>query len=244
MAYKLMINNREIEFCEKTNYSLETLDSFTCLFENEEDLKEFLMDRNIISINDFHNKIYIFNTRTNSKSKRIIYGEFAKYLNPVILSNYFCDNSKNVNLLKKLYYTFKGRSNFNSLSMAVTKLYHFLYDLENYDNIDMEDNIFSVISEIIRKASIQYLDKRKIIDIILAEEEKVKIINNKKEMEQYLDRLIHIRHLLSLNIEDNDYESLIAEAQEIETLLGLNASNTEEKIEEEIGEEYGESSRH
>lgn len=248
MAYRLIINNKELDIFQKKNYSLEAIDDFTSNFENEDDLKEYLLENEFITYGDFYEPIYILNKNDNNIKTTIIYKKWAKYLDEKVLSKYFSDRTNDHKLLSKLIYTFKGYKQLKYDTLC-RNIYHYIYDIEKYDFIDAEESLENIVRRLINRACENYLTKRKIALIIIDEEIKQEKKINEEKIKYYQERLKHIKSLLSYNIDNNGYESLIDEAKNIEKILNIINSTEKEEIEEqiiieELGENYGENSRH
>lgn len=248
MAFRLMINDKEIEFCDKKNYSLEILDTFTSQFENSEELKIYLVENDIIKFRDFYDELYILNKYDNNIKTPIIYKKFEQYLDKKVLIKYFSDRTNDKKLLSKLIYAFKGDKQ-NKIHIPCIKIYHYIYDSANYDFIDIDESLEELIRQLITNACENHSNKRKIANIIISDIIKKEKINNDEKLKYYQDRLSHIKHLLSFNVENTNYENLIKEAEELEKLLNTVNPSTIQEVEEqiiieELGEDYGESSRH
>lgn len=146
VIYKLgILNDRTFDLSNiiemDAKNSLRILDKFTSMFNSEEDLKQYLLNKNIINYKEYYQKINIvYQYNRSTKTLPVIYSSEKEYLNSAIILNKLYSYICNLKFVQKLinYYDYNIENNPQIENISNLRLY--LSDLKrdgkkafNYD---------------------------------------------------------------------------------------------------------------
>lgn len=159
MKYELVLdlkdyNHPERRFITILPESLEEIDSFTISFDNELDLKYYLLKKDLIHESNIDGKIRIRKSKENKVLPgKVIYKNNAYLFRLHNLINFYIINSSNEELMKDLYYSFKSSvGNYGVLYSLLLPIRDFVKHKEDYDNYQ-EVSISDAIEEFIKVVS-------------------------------------------------------------------------------------------
>ncbi len=135
----------------KNNNSLELIDKFTELFYDENELKEYLIKKKLLSSSDLDGDICIIYKYEKIKTLPIFYSSYKKYLKFSYLSdklnNYIYDIDflkEFLNYLKKIYVT-------NSQSINIIIIQNYVKQVEyNYGYLFESESLENAINNILK----------------------------------------------------------------------------------------------
>lgn len=149
MNYELVLdykdyNNPDKRFLTIFPDSLEEIDSFTISFNNELELKHYLLKKKLIHESDLSSIIRIRKEKNNKiLPGKVIYKNNSYLLRLHNLINFYKMNSNNYELISDLYYTFKKQSGsyglLYSLILPIRDYINYKEDYNNYQDININD---------------------------------------------------------------------------------------------------------
>lgn len=125
-------------------YDIKTIDKFTQKFENETELKKYLLTLNMIDSKEMNSSItlYYFDQKMRKLFDGICYKENSKYLEPDYLKEILIINKENKEMLNHIVCKFRDSNLFKETTIAyklfiqnlfkITENDFFILDLLNY----------------------------------------------------------------------------------------------------------------
>ena len=162
VKYILSIEQKNKEYKEikwnnsnqKDSYKLIDIDNFTIDFNDEYDLKEYLIKDGIIELDDYYRRLSI-NYSFKGKLKKMMYGisykEDSFYMSEAIIFYYLKNNCTNIDLLEKLANHYRN-SYIHNVSVN-TIINYIIANKEGYlSNINIE----GVLTEFVKEEIFSY----------------------------------------------------------------------------------------
>lgn len=137
--------------------SLRILDEFTSKFKDEKDLKEYLLDNNIINIKEYFQKLNIlYKYDGYKKTLPVIYSNEKEYLNNLPMINIMYSLMCNEEFVEKLIKRYDHNSEYNPQRENINNLRLYLSDLKKDGEKALSYNselIDHTITELIKLAT-------------------------------------------------------------------------------------------
>lgn len=147
-----IIDFSKIDECSEFNSTnLKDIISFTSMFKNEKELKELLVNHNLIKVDNFNKKLKItYNYKKERKTLMygITYENDIKFFNEVYIKRYLYENKNNYELLETLCNHYRNSYNQGLNIDTIREYIRFFKKYETDSNTDyLDDDKKEMISD-------------------------------------------------------------------------------------------------